>query len=250
MTKPPAIRVRVVAARGSTPREVGAEMIVTADAIGGSIGGGPLEFAAIARAREMLAAGAAEAAMQVALGPATGQCCGGQVTLALDRGEPASAEPGPLVLIYGAGHVGRALAAALLPLPFRVRLIDPRPAELALAAPGVETVATPLPEAEVRAAPAGSAHVVMTHDHALDFLIVAEALRRADAAYVGMIGSATKRAVFDGMARQQALDPSPLVCPIGAGFAADKRPAVIAAFAAAEIAARLLTRPSPPKDTL
>ena len=60
----------------------------------------------------------------------------------------------------------------------------------------IETRLTPVPEEMVRDAPAGSAFVVLTHDHALDFLIVAEALKREDAAYVGMIGSKTKKATF------------------------------------------------------
>ena len=81
--------------------------------------------------------------------------------------------------------------------------------------------------------------VILTHDHALDFLLAAEALARDDFAYTGMIGSATKRAQFTRFARARGLDPAPLICPIGAGFSSDKRPAVIAAFAAAELIARL-----------
>nr|WP_306795512.1 XdhC family protein [Acinetobacter baumannii] len=100
---------------------------------------------------------------------------------------------------------------------------------------------TPLPEAEIRAAPPGAAYVILTHDHALDFLLGVEALARQDAAYVGMIGSRTKRATFARFARTQDVDPAPLTCPIGAGFPRDKRPEIIAAFTAAEIMARLLT---------
>uniref|UniRef100_UPI0025FD96A8 XdhC family protein n=1 Tax=uncultured Paracoccus sp. TaxID=189685 RepID=UPI0025FD96A8 len=93
--------------------------------------------------------------------------------------------------------------------------------------------------AEIRAARPGSAVIILTHDHALDFLLVAEALSRGDLSYVGMIGSATKRAQFTRFARARGLDPAPLTCPIGAGFTPDKRPAVIAAFTAAEVIARL-----------
>lgn len=123
-------------------------------------------------------------------------------------------------------------------LPFEVALYDDRKAELAKALQA-STVLTALPEAAIRAARPGAAFVVLTHDHALDFILTAEALRRGDAAYVGMIGSATKRARFDREARGAGLDPSGLTCPIGAGFSADKRPELIAVFAAAEIAARL-----------
>ncbi len=232
------IRVRVIQARGSTPRDAGAEMFVTADGVTGTIGGGQLEYMAIDRARQMLARNEARASMDIPLGPDIGQCCGGRVILQLDRQGPTP-EDHPDVLIFGAGHVGRALALALQPLPVNATLIDGRADELALAAPGIATTLTPLPEAEIRAAQPGSAIIILTHDHALDFLLAAEALARPDLAYIGMIGSATKRAQFTRFARARNLDPAPLICPIGAGFSTDKRPAVIAAFTAAEIIARL-----------
>jgi xanthine dehydrogenase accessory factor len=189
----------------------------------------------------------------VPLGPEIGQCCGGRVTLdltavdcglaaALRRRLAAEAEARPEALIFGAGHVGRALAAALALLPLRPVLIDQRAEELALAPAGVPTRLSALPEADVAGAPRGSAFVVLTHDHALDFLITDAALARGDAAYVGMIGSGSKRARFGawrargGVARGAAL--AGLTCPIG-GPSGDKRPAVIAALVAAEIVARL-----------
>ena len=232
------IRVRITRARGSTPREEGAEMMVGPEAVTGTIGGGQLEYLAIDRARQMLARGEDSAVMDIPLGPEIGQCCGGRVELTLDREAASPAAPRPSVLIFGAGHVGRALARAMLPLPVQVRLIDQRAAELALA-PEVPGELTPLPEAEVRRAAPGSAYVILTHDHALDFLIAAEALARGDAAYVGMIGSATKRATFSRFARSRGIAPGPLTCPIG-GTVRDKRPEVIAAFTAAEIMATLL----------
>ena len=211
------IRVRVISALGSTPRDAGAEMFVGPDSVEGTIGGGQMEYMAIDRARAMLASGEAEARMDIPLGPEIGQCCGGRVVLQLDRQGPTPEERAD-VLVFGAGHVGRALA---------------------LAAPGIRTRLTPLPEAEIRAARPGSAAVILTHDHALDFLLAAEALARHDLSYVGMIGSATKRAQFSRFARERGIDTGPLVCPIGAGFTHDKRPAVIAAFTAAELIARL-----------
>ena len=78
----------------------------------------------------------------------------------------------------------------------------------------------------------------MTHDHSLDFLITAEALRRGEGAYVGMIGSATKRALFmnwlEDNGHGRDLGDS-LTCPIGGSAVKDKRPEVIAALTAAEI---------------
>lgn len=230
------IRVRVISARGSTPRDVGAEMFVGPEQVLGTIGGGQLEYMAIDRARQMLAAGEERAQMDIPLGPEIGQCCGGRVTLLLDR-RPGTPERHPDVLIFGAGHVGRALARALQPLPANTTLIDQRPQELAQASG--PTKLTPLPEAEIRAARPGSAVIILTHDHALDFLLAAEALSRADLPYVGMIGSATKRAQFTRFARSQGIDPARLVCPIGANPTGDKRPAVIAAFTATELMAAL-----------
>lgn len=232
------IRVRVTRARGSTPREAGATMIVAAETTQGTIGGGQLEYMAIDRARQMLARGEDAAIMDVPLGPEIGQCCGGRVELSLDRITALPRAPDhPQVLIFGAGHVGRALARALRLLPLRPILIDQRAEELALACG--ETRLTPLPEAEIRDAPDGTSYLILTHDHALDFLLAAEALRRPDAPYIGMIGSATKRAQFQRFARTQGIAYDRLTCPIGAGHSRDKRPEIIAAFTAAELIARL-----------
>ncbi|WP_294923258.1 xanthine dehydrogenase accessory protein XdhC [uncultured Paracoccus sp.] len=238
------IRIRVTSAKGSTPREAGAQMFVTPTALHGTIGGGQLEYMAIDRARAMLARGETRTEMDIPLGPEIGQCCGGRVGLQLERVANLPPEPPkPQVLIFGAGHVGRALARALDLLPVRPILIDQRPEELAQAT-GLVTRLTPLPEAEIRDAPQGTSHVILTHDHALDFLLAIEALKRRDAPYVGMIGSATKRAQFQRFARSQGADPARLTCPIGAGPdrdkpCRDKRPQIIAALTAAEIVTRL-----------
>ena len=244
----PAALVRMTEVRGSAPREAGAWMLVTANRTAGTIGGGQLEYMAIDEARALLRGAERKAAMDVPLGPEIGQCCGGRVTLeilVLDdekrvkllgelRGAHASC---PHVYLFGAGHVGRALALALDPLPVRCIVVDARAEELSLLPGHIETRMEPMPEALVRAAPSGSAFVILTHDHALDFLIAQEALARSDAVYVGMIGSATKRAAFQGWLRRQGsdLDTSRLICPIAPAAPRDKRPEVIAAFAAAEV---------------
>ena len=133
----PVVLVTVAEAKGSTPREAGAAMLVTAERSFGTIGGGRLEWEGIAHARSLLASGGRESRVELPLGPAVGQCCGGHVRLHLRRAgraeqiELAAAEAAaeaalPLVLLFGAGHVGRALAAALAPLPLRLRWIDGR----------------------------------------------------------------------------------------------------------------------------
>lgn len=234
------IRIEIARARGSTPRGAGTVMYV-GEGVEGSIGGGALEYMALDAAREMLRTGADHRRLDVPLGPEIGQCCGGRVTLELTR--VAARDPAPVLpqlLILGAGHVGRALARAALPMPLDLLLIDQRAEELARAEPAIPQRLTVLPEAEIRAARPGAAVVVTTHDHALDFMLAADALRRGDCRYVGMIGSATKRASFARHARAQGLDPAPLVCPMGAGYAPDKRPEVIAAFVLAEILVHML----------
>lgn len=91
------VLVTVAGAQGSTPREAGAKMVVTPDGLSGSIGGGHLEFKAVALARKMLAgeSGAAAAGLHhFPLGPSLGQCCGGSATLLLENFGPArAAEP-------------------------------------------------------------------------------------------------------------------------------------------------------------
>ncbi len=236
--------------RGSSPREEGAEMYVTAQAAAGTIGGGQAEYRAIAAARDLLAGGRIRDELSLPLGPEIGQCCGGHVTIRLTRlsqdqraahlaqlGKRARGD----VLILGAGHVGRALAAMLAPLPLRVTLVDTRAEELAKAPAGLTTRLTPLPEAEIAAAPPASAYVVLTHDHGLDFLLTLAALRRGDAAYVGLIGSQTKRARFARFAREtdRSADLRRLTCPIGAQGRGDKHPGVIALHTAQEVFAAL-----------
>lgn len=241
--------VTLASVKGSAPRDTDAWMLVAPAATFGTIGGGQLEYMAIDAARVLLAGGTDPRALDIPLGPEIGQCCGGRVVVHVERLDAAGraafieaqdAEIGarPTVYIFGAGHVGHALAEALSLLPLRPVLVDGRPEALEAAADGVETSLVALPEEMVRGAEPASAFVVMTHDHALDFLIVTEALARGDARYVGMIGSRTKRSSFERWFGRETGGTDRLerlICPIGNSACADKRPAVIASFVAAEI---------------
>lgn len=246
---PTAIVCELTAVRGSSPREQGTFMLVGPDAIFGTIGGGALEYMVIDHARRLIAEGRVEEAMDVPLGPEIGQCCGGRVEVKLCHADAAlreqlrlrvAAEEArlPHVYVFGAGHVGRVLAQILALLPVKLEVIDTREDELALLPQEISRRRVAMPEAVVRSAPEGSAFVILTHDHALDFLIANEALARTDAAYVGMVGSKTKRAKFSSWYLEQGGDPTRLerlILPIGAEGLGDKRPSVIAALAAAEI---------------
>jgi len=290
--------VSVVGAAGSVPREAGARIVLQPDGgFFGTIGGGRLEYEAIAAARAALAAGRGEAQFRDwPLGPNLGQCCGGVVktlTETFDAGDLAmvrrfeeaekegafavlsrldgkgrivrllapdgavvgSAETAapfastPFyehfgeattpVLLFGAGHVGRAVVMALAPLPFAVRWIDSRPDQFPRFVPqNVVTVCSNAADREVAAAPCDAMVIIMTHAHPLDFEITAAALQRGTFEFVGLIGSETKRARFVKFARQlgiadRALDR--LVCPIGIADINGKEPAVIAAALVAQL---------------
>ncbi len=288
--------ISIIKVDGSAPREVGARMVVQREAgFFGTIGGGRLEYEALAVAEAALSADKPVASVHVwPLGPNLGQCCGGSVTTLIetfDAGDldriaelVAAEEAGPFVaisrmteqgrivreilhgatertdagdgsvkqrfverfgedrktvLLFGAGHVGRAVVLALSQLPFSVRWIDSRTGHFPDYVPAnVITVRTDAPEREIDAAPPGAMVLIMTHSHPLDYSIAAAALRRADLGFVGLIGSATKRARFASQAKQLGLSEDEiarLVCPIGLPDIRDKEPSVIAAGVAAQL---------------
>lgn len=242
--------IEVDQVHGSTPRDQGTWMLVSKEHIFDTIGGGQLENLAIEHGRKILTAIIdVQTEMQIPLGPHIGQCCGGVVNLKFKILDEAGRQTykqvfademslQPDVYIFGAGHVGKALAEALSLLPINAMLIDSRDEELVKVSEHIETHLTALPEAMVRNAKPNSVFIIMTHDHSLDFLITKEALERNDAAYVGMIGSKTKRATFKNwLSREQGseLDFDRLICPIGNADVDDKRPEIIAALATAEI---------------
>lgn len=247
--EPVAVAAELTSVRGSSPREQGTFMLVGKHSIFGTIGGGALEYMVIEHARRLIASGRAEEAMDVPLGPEIGQCCGGRVGVSLRHADEAlraelaeriSKEDAarPHIYVFGAGNVGRALARMLALLPVQTHVIDTRREELAGLPESVEGLVVAMPEAVVRTAPQGSAYVILTHDHALDFLIAFEALARMDSPYIGMVGSRTKRARFSSWFLGEGGDPAALerlVLPIGNHGLGDKRPEVIAALAAAEI---------------
>jgi xanthine dehydrogenase accessory factor len=243
----PAMLVQVLAARGSVPRGAGTRMLVAADAVAGTIGGGHLELQAIGHARALLANGATQAQDQaIALGPTLGQCCGGALTL---RTAPLDAaalaawpdEPPLFTLqLYGAGHVGRAIVRLLATLPCQVQWIDERESEFP-AEPGppqIERLCVEPVEAEVRQAPPGAFYLVLTHSHDLDLAITEAVLQRGDFGYLGLIGSATKRARFLRRFEQRGMAADTLArltCPIGVSGIAGKQPELIAVAVVAQL---------------
>lgn len=288
------VLITILSAEGSTPREAGARMAVTASETLGTIGGGNLEHVAIGQARALLREAPGRWRVQdYPLGPLLGQCCGGRIRLLLehlssddlawierahvllrdgesfalstvfepdalrrdfsDLGVPAAARgPRPVagdriferfasatprVLLFGFGHVGAASQRLLATLPFRVDVFDTR-TELANTKP-VKSVTEAGAETSAALAGPDDLILIMTHDHALDYHLTLAGLRGA-AKFVGLIGSATKRARFLRRLRDAGVGPEALerfCCPIGMPGVDGKQPEVIAVAVAAQLLA-------------
>lgn len=249
---PPAVLVEVTATRGSVPRESGTRMLVTDAGVQGTIGGGHLEWKAIATARLMLRNREfAPRSEHFPLGPALGQCCGGAVTIGLSRLDAEAmakwpeAAPRLHLQLYGAGHVGRAVATLLATLDVEVDWIDERDEEF----PATTSFGTPWPsrirqvcvdavDAEVATAPPGAYFLVLTHNHDLDLRITEAILRRGDFAWAGLIGSKTKRARFFHRFEARGIPAerlARLACPIGVEGIVGKEPEVIAMAVVAQL---------------
>ena len=214
-----AIRVTITRTAGSTPREAGTQMLVWPDRIAGTIGGGALEWEAMRRARDMLAAGEAAFAETIPLGPSRGQCCGGSVTLDYAVAETLEAPERRPLWIYGAGHVGRALVAVMAPLPdYAITWVDTAPDRFPVNLPsGVTPLVAADPVRVVAHAPDTAEHLILTYSHDLDLALCHAILSRPFRS-AGLIGSATKWARF--RTRLQALGHAPaqiarIACPIG-----------------------------------
>ncbi|WP_290788857.1 xanthine dehydrogenase accessory protein XdhC [Halomonas sp.] len=242
---PHALATQVTSA-GSTPREPGARMVITADAVFDTLGGGTFEYQVIEAARRRLSGrdGEVIAGMSLeafSLGGRSGQCCGGFVNVLLE------VFPGSMttLTIFGAGHVGTELVRLAAPLPWQVRWHDSREAifpDWAASQPRLECRHAPDPAAAVSELPPGTHALVLTHDHAEDRALVDALLRRSKAcASIGLIGSRSKWASFRSRLvvaghSDAALDQ--VRCPIGmaaGGTGRDKTPYAIALATIAEL---------------
>jgi len=251
----PCVVVTVEAVRGSAPRGVGTRMTVGADDFRGTIGGGALERAALASARTLLAEGEgggpasgepreADAGgsrlVTLPLARALSQCCGGEVTLRLER------HPGVdfRVEVFGAGHVAQELARLLVRLPCRARFHDPREEWLARfeSIEGADALVTSrLGEnvhAAVEAGPADAYWLVMTHSHELDLEVVEAVLARGDSRYCGLIASRSKAASFRGRLARKGFaeaEIARLTAPLGQRVDTGNTPMEVAIAAVSDV---------------
>jgi xanthine dehydrogenase accessory factor len=153
----------------------------------------------------------------------------------------------PAVWLFGAGHVGQALAGMLVQLPLTLLWQDSRPGQIPAAAADYSRV-RPAPELvrSVAEAAPGTHFVVMTHDHGLDYELCRAVLMRADAAWLGLIGSQSKGARFRSRLRRDGFRTAvieKLVCPIGVTGIKSKWPAAIAVAIAAQLM-QILSQPA------
>ena len=266
---PVAVKVTVEHTEGSVPRDVGTTMVVLGETFFGTIGGGHLEHAAMAHARNLLKEWSNTTIAKVqtvapqtqrqrwVLGPSLGQCCGGVVHLAFDvlsaldlrhLGQSAL-NACRTVAVFGGGHVGDALLAQLLLLDYRVQGYDSRDAMFGSGQVSpllqIEQVA-PITDA-VPDLPAGCDVVIMSFSHAEDLELVDACLKRqkekGDLGFIGLIGSASKWARFRHRLQERGHAEELIQqvhCPIGHPAIQGKAPAVIALA----IAAQISTNPS------
>jgi len=260
-----AVLIQVMQTQGSAPREAGTWMTVTRDGFYNTIGGGHLEFEAIAMARDMMARGATEPLeKKFTLGASLGQCCGGVMHLRFERLpdsmtrenadsdraaflQSALMEPTPplqTVALVGGGHVGHAIVQALSPLPFSIHWADSREGVF----PALNHERLQMNQFDditesIDEFPKESLLLVMSFTHAEDLEVVRAALarRRSDPQcfpLIGLIGSKTKWARFRHRLSERGFSETELAavtCPIGIAGITGKQPAVIAASVAAQL---------------
>jgi len=234
----PVAVVTVVGVSGSTPRDVGAKMLVEGGPrFHGTIGGGHLELLVLADARTCLASGVARV-FRYPLGAKAGQCCGGSMEILV---EPVNT--GPRLYLFGGGHVAQALCSVLEGTPFTVDLVEERAewVEAEGLPQGVARHAEAWEDFIERAAwdPERTFVAVMTHRHDVDQEIIAQVIERP-ARFIGLIGSDAKWARFQQRLALRGASAAKLArvqCPVGVKLGG-KAPKEVAISIAAELLKR------------
>ena len=234
------VLVTLLATAGSTPRDGGTKMLVCDDSIFDTIGGGHLEFEVIKQARSLLLENTTTQKVEhYPLSSKLGQCCGGATNVLFE----VFTEHSQHIAIYGAGHVSKALVPILAQLPLQISWIDNRQELLDNIAQqvqpsNVKLVLSEHPADTIATLPNNAWAMIMTHNHQLDFDIVAAALNREDMTFVGMIGSDTKARRFRTRLEHkgfQGADIQRLISPVGLLDIPGKRPIEVAVSMAAQL---------------
>lgn len=191
----PFVAVTLVEAIGSTPQDTGSKMLVTAEGLAfGTVGGGRVEAKAIDQARAMLASPTGPRTLFVNwnLQNDVKMTCGGAVKLFFESFHHAPWN----IVIFGAGHIAQALVRTLLNLDCRLTSLDTRKEWLDKLpdSPKLNKIHTDNLASHVATLPQDAAVLLMTMGHSTDVPVLIEALRRGGFPYLGVIGSAAKRA--------------------------------------------------------
>ncbi|OZG73947.1 xanthine dehydrogenase accessory protein XdhC [Hahella sp. CCB-MM4] len=234
----PYVLVTLLGCTGSTPRDQGSKMVVSAEKSYDTIGGGQLEFSVIQKSRELMTGTEATQVIQhFPLAAALAQCCGGSATVLLEY------IPGCRfrVALYGAGHVAKSLVTILGGLPCKVSWFDERSDQFPQTYPdNVTPMISMAPVASVKDLPIGSDMLILTHNHQLDFELCKAALDHGGLRHIGLIGSETKAERFAmrldkaGYSQEQI---ERIVCPVGSLDVPGKLPMEVAVSIAAQLIA-------------
>ncbi|OAZ99426.1 xanthine dehydrogenase accessory protein XdhC [Halomonas sp. G11] len=202
----PHVLATQVTSAGSTPREPGARMVITIDAIFDTLGGGTFEWQTISAARNLLQQQCYGLHLEAfSLGGRSGQCCGGFVNILLEVFPGAEAH----VAIFGAGHVGREIVNLSAPLPWQLHWYDSRSeifSEQLQQQPRLGCHTLGDPQRAVSELPPQTHALVLTHSHDQDYALIAGLIERADVASIGLIGSDSKWSSFQGRLKRAGHD--------------------------------------------
>lgn len=254
------VLITVLGVKGSAPRDSGTKMVVTKNATYATIGGGHLEYKSTLIARDLLGGSAQDQHIEhFALGASLGQCCGGSVSVLFEKFIASKIN----IMLFGAGHVGQALATILGQLPCHVTWVDSRegffPDALSegmsegklegklegksgAISKNIKTVVSEYPAEEIESMPEGSYFIVMTHNHQIDLEICASILQGKPFEYLGLIGSESKWRRFQSKLKQRLSHAqlpensiNKIACPIGLSEVKGKMPMEVAVSIAGEI---------------
>ena len=221
----PAAICTVVATKGSTPRKVGASMVVLADgsdagAIEGTIGGGAVEHEVRRAALEVIA-NTKSRLVEVSLTTQLGMCCGGQMSIFIE-----SLRVRPRCILFGAGHTGRALCVVAHQAGFDVTVCDPREELLTVERfPDAVALVDDYASSDLAGLPfsVDAFVVVATHDHQTDQRIV-EVVLQKPFAYAALVGSQRKATLTRERCKNKGIDDdviAKLRCPAGLDIGAE-----------------------------
>jgi xanthine dehydrogenase accessory factor len=211
----PFVLATVIDHSGSSPRKSGAKMLMRADgSILGSVGGGGVEEETIRVAKTALDEGTSRT-IPFVLTEEHGFACGGAMTVYVEPHNKA-----PRLVMFGAGHVGKAVAALARGCGFRVAVVDER-AECASREEfpcADELLCCPIREAFGQLTLDEDCYVVIaTPGHLHDFDAVRGALG-SEAGFIGLLGSRRKRETLlktlteEGFTEQQR---ARVITPVG-----------------------------------